>query len=84
MYSHYWFITSYIVLYIISPYINKLINSMNKKEFVTIIIILVTVENLAKTFLAAKIDESSLVWFVTLYLIGAYINTIKNTRVPLK
>ncbi len=74
IYSHYWFITSYIVLYIISPYINKLINSMNKKEFTMIILILVTIESLTKTFLAAKIAGSNLVWFVTLYLIGAYIN----------
>ena len=32
MYSHYWFITTYIILYILSPYINKFVKSINKEE----------------------------------------------------
>ena len=31
-FKEYWFMTTYIVLYIFTPYLNKLINSMTKKE----------------------------------------------------
>ena len=35
--NNYWFLTSYIILYLISPFINRLINSLNKKEHLFLI-----------------------------------------------
>ncbi len=72
-YSHYWFITTYIVLYLLSPYINIFIKNASRKELRNLIIILVTIESIIKTFLASEIDGSELIWFITLYLIGTYI-----------
>lgn len=39
----YWFITTYIMLYCLSPYINRLIENMNQKEHKNLIILLVII-----------------------------------------
>lgn len=36
-----WYITKYLILYMFSPYINKLLNSLNKKEYKTLIFLTV-------------------------------------------
>ncbi len=76
--SKYWFITAYIVLYILSPYINLIINSLNKKELGRLIIILVCIFSGWKTLVpfAPTLDSTKgygIIWFIVLYFIGAYI-----------
>ncbi len=72
-YAHYWFITNYILLYILSPFINKLINNMTKKEHSLLIIILVMIQSVIDLFLNAEFEMGKFIWFITLYLIGAFI-----------
>ena len=38
-----WYITKYLILYMFSPYINKLLNSLNKKEYKTLIFITISI-----------------------------------------
>lgn len=73
-YGSYWFVTCYVVLMILSPYINILIDNMSKKMhqrliwvlmFVWVIVPSVFMENLWKF--------NELGWFVALYIIAAYI-----------
>jgi len=76
--STYWFITVYIALYLVSPYINKLCENMTQKQHLTLIIILVCIFSVWKSILpiAETIDTRkgySLTWFIVLYLIGAYV-----------
>ncbi len=47
-----WFILTYTILYILIPYINLLINSMSKKQFITLLIILLSCFCILPTFLA--------------------------------
>ena len=75
--STYWFITVYIALYLLSPFINKLCNNMTQKQHFTLIAILVGIFSVWKTIMpiASTIDNRkgySLTWFIVLYLIGAY------------
>ena len=75
--STYWFITVYVALYLVSPYINKLCENMTQKQHLTLIIILLCVFSLWKSILpiAETIDTRkgySLTWFIVLYLVGAY------------
>ena len=39
--KEYWFINIYLVMYILSPFLNKLVNSMSKKEYQKLLIILI-------------------------------------------
>ena len=75
--STYWFITVYIALYLVSPFINKLCENITQKQHLTLIAILVGIFSVWKSIMpiASTIDDRkgySLTWFIVLYLIGAY------------
>lgn len=68
-----WFITAYIMLYITIPFINILIDNISKKQYVYLILILVTIFSILPTINILKIYFSNYIWFIFLYLVGAYI-----------
>ena len=74
----YWFIGAYIVLYLISPILNKSIKHFSKKEHKSIIIIIIFILSFlclitVDTFYNNNFGRS-LSTFVLLYFIGAYMN----------
>ena len=76
----YWFVTAYIVLYILSPYLNILIKNLKKVEHLKLIILLVsiwciipTIFGLTKGTSETLLNYTRLVWFIIIYFIGAYI-----------
>lgn len=69
-----WFITSYILLYVSIPFINILINNMSKKQYIYLILILVTCFSILPTINLLNQYFSNYIWFVSLYLVGAYLN----------
>ena len=74
----YWFVTKYLLLYAISPFLNKYIESCDKKTLSNTCIVLLTVFSIIPTFLCfcdfTNIENGySLIWFVTLYFVAAYI-----------
>jgi surface polysaccharide O-acyltransferase-like enzyme len=68
-----WFIPVYIVLQILSPFINKFIQSIKQNQHLALILILVALWSVIPSFLYVSPAGSSLGTFVTLYLIGAYL-----------
>lgn len=72
-YSAYWFITDYIILMIISPYLNKFIYSLNKVELRNFIICMVYLWSIYKIITTAELGYNDLGWFIVLYCIAAYI-----------
>ena len=74
----YWFATSYILLYIFSPYLNILINVIDKKKHLMLIFLLVVIWSVIPTFTTAMLNFSSIGWFATLYIIAAYIRLYPN------
>lgn len=75
--EHYWFATSYILLFFFMPFINAGIRQINKRQFQGILILLIALLSVSKTIIPMllPIDRMGydVVWFVCLYLIGAYI-----------
>ncbi len=74
----YWYVTVYILLLVISPILNFYIEKCDKKQLRTTCIILVTVFSVLPTILCyndfTNIENGySLLWFVSLYIIAAYI-----------
>jgi len=69
----YWFISVYFLLMLISPYLNRLLHSLNKSEarrFVLLLTVLVAcIPNIFPRFAMG----GELAWFVLLYCISAYI-----------
>ena len=76
----YWFITAYLLLYILTPYLNKLISSFNKKEYQKFLITLLTIWSLIPTIFGLFYDSTEtllfynrFIWIIIIYFIGAYI-----------
>ncbi len=69
----YWFFTAYILLYIFSPFINKLLNSISKKQHLIFLITALTIWFILPTFTGINVCSSPLIQFVTIYSIGAYL-----------
>ena len=76
-FSNYWFIKIYLVLYCLSPFINKFIRSIDRKTFRNLLIILFIFCSVLVTATNQQIFPNSsgysLVQFVFMYLVGAYL-----------
>ncbi len=75
-YSSYWYIQFYIVVYLVSPYLNKIIDFCSRKELKKLIIIMFCCFSIIPAFtfsLAYYASGSSLDQYILLYFIGAYI-----------
>lgn len=66
------FVGSFIVLYLLIPFINKLVNTMGELDFQHLLIILVGTYSVIGTFVPFGFYEY-IGWYVTVYLVGAYI-----------
>ena len=71
-YGVYWFFTTYAVLILLSPYINKLLLNLTQKQHKALIVLFVVIWCLLPTLIAAKFAGSDIVFFVALYTIAAY------------
>lgn len=72
-YPVWWFVKSYLILYLLHPYINKCINNLNKEEFKRLILLLTLLLSLIPTVLNRSFEDGTLAWFINLYLIGGYL-----------
>lgn len=70
--SAYWFVTCYVAMVILSPFINKLIYALSEKEHISLILVLLFMQ-VAFPHSRAYISLSQTAWFVTLYIIASYI-----------
>lgn len=72
-FSSWWFASAYFVLYIIHPFLNKLLHGLDKKAYQSLLIILVIMWSIIPTFTSSSYQSNSLLWFVTLYAIAGYV-----------
>lgn len=74
----YWFITTYIGLYLLIPYFNILIDNINKRTHLTMLILMTVLFSLMPSiFFFVDIfnlsNGFSLLWFIYLFFVGSYI-----------
>ncbi len=72
----YWFIQNYLLLYCISPFLNKLISCLDKKTFKKMLIVGFIIFSIIPCATASEFLDNSgftLYHFVYLYFIGAYL-----------
>lgn len=76
-YGTYWFINSYLILYLISPILNKVILTASKKSLqkviLTLFIIISVLSTVTRDAFYNTLTGRSLCTFILLYFIGAYI-----------
>lgn len=78
-----WFIQIYVILYALSPFINKVINACSKTEHLLLISILL-IAQLIFPYITNFFPQSELLWFITLYLMASYIRLYPNKTTELK
>lgn len=79
-FSKYWYMSVYFALYLFSPFFNKLIGSLDKKQFSWMLIFALSAFSVISTvagedtFLIGGVSVGqSFVWITTMYFLGAYI-----------
>lgn len=76
--NKYWFVNSYVALYILSPFINRAIHGLSRRQLSCLTLTLVVIFSLRGTFLPTTWSQDNtaglnIISFVTLYCIGAWI-----------
>lgn len=72
-FSGWWFASTYFVLYLFSPYINKLLNGFSKNEYRRFLVLLVVCWSVIPTFMTKRMESNDLLWFALLYAIAGYL-----------
>lgn len=75
-YEQYWFATTYVVMYILTPFINKMILNLKKQEHFRLIVILTIMWAIIpelKIFSYVALEFSNLGWFIFLYTLASYV-----------
>lgn len=80
-----WFLTCYVCILLVAPFLNKFLASLTQKQWLELLGILIILFYIAPTFLYFQIMNDSgkgLMNFLTIYLIGRYLRIygIKRSR----
>ena len=75
--EHYWFVTAYVIMYVLAPVMNAAVNALKRKQLKAVIIGLLTWFCFIKSIVPVKFGTDRMGydfgWFICLYLIAAYI-----------
>ncbi|MDR0914089.1 MAG: acyltransferase [Oscillospiraceae bacterium] len=85
----YWFVTCYILLYFLFPLLNLIIKKLSKKQFTVLLVALLLVFSIYDSFIWSPdkyfepLRGGSLLWFVILYFVAAYLKLYAKKLVSL-
>lgn len=75
--KHYWFLTAYVYLLILTPFLCKGVRAMTKVQHISAILILLCFFSLGKSILPVRFEMDSdgydCLWYLTMFLIAAYV-----------
>lgn len=71
-YPGWWFASTYFMLYLIHPFLNKLLHDLNKNVYQYLILLLVFCWSIIPTLTTQLFESNYLLWFITLYAIAGY------------
>lgn len=68
-----WFASTYFVLYLIHPFLNMLLQKLDKNTYKALIVMELILWCVIPTFTTSSYQSNSLLWFVTLYCVSGYV-----------
>ena len=71
--SRWWFASTYFILYLIFPYINKLLTNLDKRTYLKMIILTTFLWVVIPTISNSLNQCDNLIWFIYLYAVAGYI-----------
>lgn len=72
-YSMYWFVTYYVILMVLSPFLNQFIRCLEKKMYQRLLAILIVLWSIMGSFFETDYAFTMFGWFVTLFLVAGYV-----------
>ncbi|MCM1263720.1 MAG: acyltransferase [Butyrivibrio sp.] len=72
-YEGWWFAGTYFVLYLISPFINIFLKTLDKKNYQRFLAVVLILWCLIPTVTGKEFEGNNLLWFICLYSVAAYI-----------
>lgn len=72
-----WFMPYYLIMYCLSPFINVIINNIDSKKHLYLVLFLTILQIFIPAIFGATFFSNT-AWFITLYLIAAYIRLYPN------
>lgn len=76
--NHFWFASSYVVLLLLAPILNKAVEGITKRHFNNLLRVMFLLFSILPTLCPAQlaIDDSgrSVVWFIFVYLLAVYLD----------
>ena len=72
-FSQWWFASAYFVLYLLAPYINRLLYTFDKRQYIVFLAVLLLLWSVIPSFTGQTLQGNPLLWFVVLYAIAGYI-----------
>lgn len=67
-----WFASTYFILYLLHPYINKFLNNLSQLQHLMFIVITIILWSMISYLVFSKLELNNLVWFIVVYSLGAY------------
>lgn len=72
-FSQWWFASTYFVLYLLHPFLNKLLHALDQPLYQKFLLLLIVCWSVIPTFTTSSFQSNSLLWFMALYSISGYI-----------
>lgn len=72
-FNSWWFASTYFVLYLIHPFINMLLQKLDKNTYQVLIAMQIILWCIIPTFTTSNYQSNNLMWFITLYCVAGYI-----------
>jgi len=73
IFNEYWFVTAYLMLYVLAPYLNRFIKSIPSRFLLKFIAILIVFLSILPSVFRNQTAVGDLGWFILLYFIAAYL-----------
>lgn len=72
-FESWWFASTYFVLFLLHPFLNKFLTSLEKKEYRIFLVLILICWSVIPTFTTKQFQGNDLLWFITLYAVAGYI-----------
>lgn len=72
-FNEWWFARAYLMLYLLTPFINRLLNAFDKKLYLSFLILVFSIWSVLPVFTQQSFLSNDLIWFITVYALGSYI-----------
>lgn len=76
-YRSYWFMSSYLIMLMFMPFINILINNMNKRNHAMLLVLLACI-SLIPLYFGRNYTWNDIIYAIFGYLVGAFISVYRN------